>query len=161
MTSEHIELRKAAEMALEAMDMDAEDADKISWERLAKIVAAGVALKEAMAQLDRKCEAGPSLQDLWDCWDAVHGGQEPVARVYRYGSNSNGEPWHGIHWFNAAIDAPDGTLLYLHPAPIPEGWQLVPKEPTENMIKLGAYAERYSGVYGIYKAMLAAAPKPE
>ena len=83
--------------------------------------------------------------------------QEPVAKVYRYGSNSNGEPWHGIHWFNAAIDAPDGTLLYLHPAPIPEGWQLVPKEPTINMLNALYYSERSKG----YAAMLAAAPKYE
>jgi hypothetical protein len=35
-------------------------------------------LREALAQPERRCEAGVSLQDLWDCWDAVHGGQEPI-----------------------------------------------------------------------------------
>ena len=154
MTSEHIALRKAAEMALEAMDMDSEDADKISWERLAKIVAAGTAMREALAQHQiKKCEAGPSLQDLWDCWDAVHGWQEPVA--WKGIKGDYGFTFLGFH------EQPGMEPLYLHPTPIPEGWQLVPKEPTENMIKLVAYAERYSGVYGIYKAMLAAAPKPE
>lgn len=43
-------LRQAAEMAIKAMDMDAKDADKISFERLAKIVVAGTALREALAQ---------------------------------------------------------------------------------------------------------------
>ena len=119
MTSEHIALRKAAEMASEAMDMDAEDADKISWERLAKIVAAGVALKEAMAQLDRKCEAGPSLQDLWNCWDAVHGGQKPTAWMSPTGDTI-------VHVKNVGY-TPNWTdyytiPLYIYPTPIPEGW---------------------------------------
>ncbi len=166
-------LRQAAEIALEAMDIDAEDADNISWKRLAKIVAAGTALREALSEPEQK----------------------PVARVYRYGSNSRGKPWYGIHWLNAAIDTPDGTLLYLHSAPIPEGWVMVPKEPTAAMDFAGAKAademisanisksmgplgghvvrddydditlayvnDEISSVMGIYKAMLAAAPKPE
>jgi hypothetical protein len=52
-------LRQAAEMAIKAMDMDAKDADKISFERLAKIVMAGTVLRKALAQQDRKCEADP------------------------------------------------------------------------------------------------------
>ena len=43
-------LRQAAEMAIEAMDLDSPDADNISWKRLAKIVVAGTALREALAQ---------------------------------------------------------------------------------------------------------------
>jgi hypothetical protein len=43
-------LRQAAEMAIEAMDLDSPDADNISWKRLAKIVMAGTALMEALAQ---------------------------------------------------------------------------------------------------------------
>ena len=105
-------LRQAAEIAIKAMDMDAKDADKISFERLAKIVAAGVALKEAMSQLDRKCEAGPSLQDLWDCWDAVHGGQEPVA--WKGITGDYGFPFLSFH------EQPGMEPLYLHPALIPE-----------------------------------------
>ena len=181
MTSEHIELRKAAEMALEAMDMDAEDADKISWERLAKIVAAGVALKEAMAQLDRKCEAGPSLQDLWDCWDAAHGGQTPVA--YRYKDSRAHYRYVGNR---PNMDTSGYTILkleplYLHTEPIPEGWQLVPIEPTEEMTDCGAQgmasfqedsvwpdswdATQVKGMRHdatkAYRYMLAAAPKYE
>jgi hypothetical protein len=148
-------LRQAAVAALEALEITSSEYCQGCW---LEVIAA---LKEALAQLDRKCEAGPSLQDLWDCWDAAHGGQTPVA--YRYKDSRAHYRYVGNR---PNMDTSSYTILkldplYLHPAPIPEGWQLVPKEPTENMIKLGAYAERYSGVYGIYKDMLAAAPKPE
>ncbi len=55
----------------------------------------------------------------------------------------------------------DDYALYLHPAPkVPEGWQLVPKEPTEAMIDAGnKHEHRFSDV--IYRTMLAAAPKGE
>lgn len=57
--------------------------------------------------------------------------------------------------------------LYLHPAPaITEDWQLVPKEPTPEMIRSGqseygevVFAEHQ--VNSVYRDMLAAAPKPE
>ena len=43
---------------------------------------------------------------------------------------------------------------------IPKGWQLVPEEPTEEMIKeADKHEHRFSDV--IYRAMLAAAPKYE
>ena len=45
--------------------------------------------------------------------------------------------------------------LYAHPQPAPEGWQLVPKEATEEMIKAIRYASSFT--FG-YRAMLAAAP---
>ena len=65
--------------------------------------------------------------------------------------------------------------LYLHPAPIPEGWQLVPKEPTKEMSDVfwSAYIPAPDGMAQscsfedfhdfryMYKAMLAAAPKYE
>jgi hypothetical protein len=41
---------------------------------------------------------------------------------------------------------------------IPEGWQLVPKEPTDEMVLAGFTAIHPSSGY---KAMLAAAPKYE
>ena len=53
-----------------------------------------------------------------------------------------------------------GDLIYTTPAPIPEGWQLVPIEPTEEMINAAdKHEHRFSDI--IYCAMLAAAPKPE
>lgn len=46
---------------------------------------------------------------------------------------------------------------------VPEGWQLVPVEPTENMIGhgCGASVMVVSEVIKAWAAMLAAAPKPE
>jgi len=63
--------------------------------------------------------------------------------------------------------------LYRYPAPIPEGWQLVPKEPTKDMSDVfwSAYIPAPDGIAQscsfedfhdfcyMYKAMLAAAPK--
>ena len=46
---------------------------------------------------------------------------------------------------------------------VPEGWQLVPIEPTEKMLKASA-GQYVNGRYGYdlakYRAMLAAAPQP-
>lgn len=53
-----------------------------------------------------------------------------------------------------------GDLIYTTPAEIPDGWQLVPIEPTEEMINdADKHEHRFSDV--IYRVMLAAAPKPE
>jgi hypothetical protein len=60
------------------------------------------------------------------------------------------------------------TAAYVtHPAPVPAGWQLVPVEPTERQweegkIMLSAMLECGTAldIGIIYKAMLAAAPKP-
>lgn len=58
--------------------------------------------------------------------------------------------------------------LYLHPASAtPEGWQLVPKEPTDEMCYEGQEDENCTITNGssyaraLYQAMLAAAPKLE
>jgi hypothetical protein len=82
---------------------------------------------------------------------------EPVGYVYSDAGHQQSK--------NAAIsrDIPNGTPLYTHPAPIPDGMVLVPVEPTEEMKVAGSDA---LGVYhcgspsDIYKAMLQAAPKP-
>ncbi len=53
--------------------------------------------------------------------------------------------------------------LYTSAPRIPEGWQLVPKEPTEEMV-LAARDSHEGDAYlpsSLYVAMLAAAPKPE
>ena len=57
----------------------------------------------------------------------------------------------------------DGIKKWYEPvygAPVPEGWQLVPVEPTEEMLDAG-YFTNHGANRGIYRAMLAAAPKPE
>jgi len=144
-------LRQAAVAALEALEITSSEYCQGCW---LEVIAA---LKEALAQLDRKCEAGHSLQDLWDCWDAVHSGkQEPTAWMDAVGDLTFRTPSVKLR--------PYWTPLYLHPTPVPEGWQLVPKEPTEEM--LFAYTkckttagERWAAHQ--WHAMLAAAPKPE
>lgn len=48
--------------------------------------------------------------------------------------------------------------LYSHPAPvIPEGWKLVPIDPTEAMLSIGLQSSEY--YFHLYKAMLSAAPE--
>jgi len=76
--------------------------------------------------------------------------QEPVAwrklLCFENGANE--------YKFSSVNVLKDGDPLYLHPAPIPEGYVLVPIEPTKEMIS----AMQSSGwMPGNYKAMLAAA----
>lgn len=146
-------LRKAAEIALEALGktMGVWGGTR-AWHN--DVEEAITTLKEALAQHQiKKCEAGPSLQDLWDCWDAVHGGQKPVA--WKGITGDYGFPFLSFH------EQPGMEPLYPRTAPIPEGWQLVPKEPTVNMLTalLTTYVDE--GIPYGYKAMLAAAPKYE
>jgi len=54
------------------------------------------------------------------------------------------------------------TPLYLHPAPIPLGWKLVPEEPTESMQLAYTKCKTEAGFRWArhqWKAMLAAAPE--
>lgn len=62
------------------------------------------------------------------------------------------------------------TPLYAHPQPaIPEGWQLVPVEPTPNMLQEAGTIDGWDGWPHMadechtkwWASMLAAAPKPE
>ena len=41
--------------------------------------------------------------------------QEPVGEVNRYGLDSHGRKWHGIHWYDPNVDVPHGTKLYTSP----------------------------------------------
>lgn len=127
-------LRQAAVAALEALEITSSEYCQGCW---LEVIAA---LKEALAQLDKKCEAGVSLQGLWDCWDAVHGvGQEPVAWIRESDLKLlNGDL--DCCLVSATRDFTDRVPLYLHPAPIPEGWVMVPKEPTAAMDFAGAKA---------------------
>ena len=95
--------------------------------------------------------------------------QEPVGNFVQHPSN-------GLWEQDGYGDNPDASPLYAHPgaqaqpAPsVPEGWKLVPIEPTHEMVKACASAARaYMQEYGensprrvMWAAMLAAAPKPE
>ena len=83
---------------------------------------------------------------------------EPVAQVTSFGCQPLRQ--FDVHEW--------GTPLYLHPSlAIPEGWQFVPKEPTESIILAGCEIdleeetpEHYRAfVAEMYRAMLAAAPE--
>ncbi len=37
---------------------------------------------------------------------------KPIGAVYRYGKDSAGRQWHGIHWDDPAVDVPHGTKLF-------------------------------------------------
>lgn len=67
----------------------------------------------------------------------------------------------------AAADGDTITPLFASPVPLPEGWQLVPKEPTGEMLEHARLATESEGMVtstwlrtGIYRAMLAAASQP-
>jgi hypothetical protein len=45
--------------------------------------------------------------------------QEPVGEVTRYGLDSHGRKWHGIHWYDPNVDVAHGTKLYTTP-PAPQ-----------------------------------------
>ncbi|UXC38239.1 hypothetical protein [Cupriavidus gilardii] len=65
----------------------------------------------------------------------------------------------GPHEFNAAWKATDGQR-----AGVPEGWKLVPVEPTIAMVEAGENARKSEArpwaAHAMYAAMLAAAPTP-
>jgi hypothetical protein len=41
--------------------------------------------------------------------------QASVGEVNRYGLDSHGRKWHGIHWYDPNVDVPHGTKLYTTP----------------------------------------------
>lgn len=60
--------------------------------------------------------------------------------------------------FSAALD----SVAAAGAAPVPEGWQLVPVEPTPEMCEVSTWDfNRFYPAKEIYKAMLAAAPKEQ
>lgn len=84
--------------------------------------------------------------------------QVPVAWLIDWAD----EPDLGHYFSESAVDEDSGRSrpLFLHPVPasVPEGWQLVPIEPTQEMLD----ATSWPNCAGTdYKKMLAAAPRPE
>jgi hypothetical protein len=59
----------------------------------------------------------------------------------------------------AAIAAAEAA----QPTAVPDGWKLVPVEPTDEMLAAGSEQDQqfYDHARFVYRAMLAAAPKPE
>mgnify|MGYP006351991307 CR=1 FL=1 len=87
---------------------------------------------------------------------------EPVAWQHRQRgpAEENWQEWRTVGHMPQGPESRTFQMrpLYTHPAPVPAGWQLVPVEPTKAMLSAGwgndhLYAD-------LYKAMLAAAPKP-
>ena len=63
----------------------------------------------------------------------------------------------------ARISADAARIRELEARQVPDGWQVVPKEPTSGMIVAGDAAERFCGMAlaaRVWPAMLAAAPRP-
>jgi hypothetical protein len=117
----------------------------------------------------------PDLAEAADALRAAISEQEQCEPVATKLSCDPYDDRHGA-WFAvddcAKLNAlPNGIKLYTHPAQPPEGWQLVPVEPTEEMRKQMHYAywqtpqlpfhDRSPELWNAtYKAMLQAAPKP-
>ena len=139
-------LRQAAEMALEALENCRKENEEHLRSHGITIYTGEYHATSAINKL-REALAQPE--------------QEPVA--YRTVNNV------GAYVYHSADRLPNeyglrGEALYLHPAPaIPEGWQLVPEEPTLEMEQAAwrANAVLERGMVDVYKAMLAAAPKYE
>lgn len=58
-----------------------------------------------------------------------------------------------------ALELAEEAVQAKHPE-IPDGWQLVPVEPTIEMVQAATYKSVGFGTRAAYRAMLAAAPKP-
>ena len=126
------------------------------------------AMKQALEFLYRVRhweEGKPDLHDTKEALRAAISEQEKCEPVATYAGRretpkDTTEFW-GYLW-NYATELPQGTKLYTHPAPVPAGWQLVPVEPTPRMISAATESRITDTPWpvGVYKAMLAAAPKP-
>ncbi len=71
--------------------------------------------------------------------------------------------FEGVRFNNAVFEACRAAMLQAGKYPVtPDGWQLVPKEPTEAMNKAGwAAMNEHDAINPTYRAMLAAAPQQE
>ena len=86
---------------------------------------------------------------------------EPVGTVVHATLNGQAKPWVTVA-LNQGADLPNGTKLFTRPAPgVPEGFALVPMEPTIAMLEAGRRArfnvDDTDLVAPTYRAMLAAA----
>lgn len=107
-----------------------------------------------LVEMGRLCAQCDALRAELDALKS----QEPVAWLIDWAD----EPDLGHYFSESAVDEDSGRSrpLFLHPVPasVPEGWQLVPIEPTQEMLD----ATSWPNCAGTdYKKMLAAAPRPE
>jgi hypothetical protein len=73
---------------------------------------------EALEEWYFGCGAGSESHD--DAVEAIKQAlaapvQKPVGEVNRYGLDSHGRKWHGIHWYDPNVDVAHGTKLYTTP----------------------------------------------
>ena len=89
--------------------------------------------------------------------------EEQEGRKFDGDSNYDGDNWYIMEMWIRELRA-ENERLRASPASAPEGWKLVPFEPTDAMIECGCRAlGALYGQYGAseaYRAMLAAAPTP-
>ncbi len=87
--------------------------------------------------------------------------QEKAALVERLKRLAENLKWHNVHYALDVLRAVDE--LNTPPAPaIPDGWQLVPIEPTDEMLIAGdIYMDGISQLFRAWAAMLEAAPNQE
>ncbi|MHA3501039.1 DUF551 domain-containing protein [Yersinia enterocolitica] len=78
----------------------------------------------------------------------------------RYKTRSEAEshikPWHKDFWIKELYTTPQ-----LNSPEIPDGWKLVPIEPTQNMVDAHISGMQLAGFSRAYRDMLATAPEPQ
>ena len=120
------------------------------------------------AQSDPMQELADQAQELDTGYGKAQGGEDAVAEVVAQDTSINGNARAIKHLYaiNCKDDLlPVGTKLYLQPAKpaaepvVPDGWVLVPREPTGKMIKASDDISSRSEGRDHWEAMLAAAPK--
>ena len=106
----------------------------------------------------REAIANISNNQITEVWESC-GGVDGFYKSFGYQQFA-----HAI--LDLAADTVSSTALQAPVREVPEGWQLVPKEPTGVMKDAGAYAlpvdySSTSAAANAYRAMLAAAPVPQ
>lgn len=112
-----------------------------------------------IAELEAQITAASALADTDKLREAIS--DEQIMRIAGDVRQRNAGAWPGDVAFARAVLA--STALQAPVREVPEGWQLVPKEPTGVMKDAGAYAlpvdySSTSAAANAYRAMLAAAP---
>ncbi|WFW25386.1 hypothetical protein NFJ68_16885 [Klebsiella aerogenes] len=138
--------------------------DKEWWERVHSVV---VELQER-----RKADSEPVMSFYRDgieaaakwldqqreAYDSEHGWSDPDTGMFEFGNDAQRD-------YSSTLEELAEGIRALHPnagnSPvIPDGYVLVPKEPTEEMNKAGwAAMNEHDAINPTYRAMLAAAPQ--
>lgn len=140
------------------------------------VIADNAAMFHRIAELEAQLAA--CQQEIAEYKSIIEEAQKQEPFLYVYNTNAEHRELEYQVIAKEHQNDPDVIKLYRAPIPaqqspvVPEGWQLVPIEPTKKMIKDGAWREYYEessnslivdddDVISVWKDMLAAAPKPE